>query len=165
MSIGKKSLSAEFIKFNQTFNLTGIARTTPLEVILDLGFDTGYKHNKMDHFQHKKMGKNNVLYVNAEYSMYYMECVSTDFIEEEDHYICIARIMDIVQLNNDPLLKPLSYHFYLKNMQPVIISKLPQEQKCSVCGYIHEGPVAPKECPVCGQPAEYFKPYVHYIKK
>ena len=28
---------------------------------------------------------------------------------------------------------------------------------CSVCGYVHEGDEPPKNCPLCGQPAEKFK--------
>jgi predicted nucleic acid-binding Zn-ribbon protein len=28
--------------------------------------------------------------------------------------------------------------------------------KCSVCGYVHEGPEAPEKCPKCGAPAEKF---------
>lgn len=30
--------------------------------------------------------------------------------------------------------------------------------KCQVCGYIHEGPEPPDECPVCGAPKEKFEP-------
>lgn len=30
--------------------------------------------------------------------------------------------------------------------------------KCRVCGYIHEGPEPPDECPVCGAPKEMFDP-------
>jgi len=30
--------------------------------------------------------------------------------------------------------------------------------KCQVCGYIHEGPEPPDECPVCGAPKEKFVP-------
>jgi len=32
--------------------------------------------------------------------------------------------------------------------------------ECTVCGYIHEGDEPPKECPVCGAGAEYFKEVV-----
>ena len=32
--------------------------------------------------------------------------------------------------------------------------------ECTVCGYIHEGEEPPKECPVCGAGAEYFKELV-----
>jgi rubredoxin len=28
--------------------------------------------------------------------------------------------------------------------------------KCSVCGYVHEGEVAPDLCPKCGQPSEKY---------
>jgi rubredoxin len=28
--------------------------------------------------------------------------------------------------------------------------------KCSVCGYVHEGPEAPDKCPKCGAPKEKF---------
>ncbi len=28
--------------------------------------------------------------------------------------------------------------------------------KCSVCGYVHEGPEAPEACPKCGAPKEKF---------
>ncbi|MDR2847378.1 MAG: hypothetical protein LBV22_03500 [Mycoplasmataceae bacterium] len=163
MSISKKCLSAEFIKANPIFNLTAIGRDTPIDVLLDLGFDTGYKHNKMDHFPHKKLGRNQIFYIHSDYSLYYMECNSTDLIEEDDHYICIARIMSITELH--PEIKPLSFHYYLKNIQPIIIKKLPQEQRCTVCGYIHQGSTPPAVCPVCGQPQEYFKPHVAYIKK
>lgn len=31
--------------------------------------------------------------------------------------------------------------------------------RCEVCGYLHEGPEPPAECPVCGAPAADFTPY------
>ncbi len=29
--------------------------------------------------------------------------------------------------------------------------------RCTVCGYIHEGPEPPDECPLCGAPKEDFE--------
>lgn len=48
------------------------------------------------------------------------------------------------------LLKSLSFH-QEEEEKPV------ERWKCSVCGYIHEGPL-PEDfrCPICGQPAEKF---------
>ena len=34
----------------------------------------------------------------------------------------------------------------------------PARWVCSVCGYIHEGPTPPEECPVCGVGADMFEP-------
>lgn len=31
--------------------------------------------------------------------------------------------------------------------------------KCGECGYVHEGPEAPKVCPLCGRPQAYFEVY------
>jgi rubrerythrin len=31
--------------------------------------------------------------------------------------------------------------------------------KCQECGYVHEGPDAPKVCPLCGRPQAYFEVY------
>ena len=31
--------------------------------------------------------------------------------------------------------------------------------KCNECGYVHEGPDAPKVCPLCGKPQSYFEVY------
>jgi rubrerythrin len=31
--------------------------------------------------------------------------------------------------------------------------------KCEECGYVHEGPEAPKVCPVCGKPQAFFELY------
>jgi rubrerythrin len=31
--------------------------------------------------------------------------------------------------------------------------------KCNECGYVHEGPEAPKVCPVCGKPQSWFEVY------
>ncbi len=30
--------------------------------------------------------------------------------------------------------------------------------KCRICGYVHEGPEPPDECPVCGAPKDMFDP-------
>ena len=36
---------------------------------------------------------------------------------------------------------------------------------CSVCGYVHEGDMPPKECPVCRQPSEKFREAGEEVKK
>lgn len=33
----------------------------------------------------------------------------------------------------------------------------PTQWKCTVCGYIHEGPEPPEECPICGAPKSAFE--------
>ena len=51
--------------------------------------------------------------------------------------------------------------FASKSKNPITMNKQNENEKvkvwiCSVCGYSHEGPEPPKECPVCGVAREYF---------
>jgi rubrerythrin len=47
----------------------------------------------------------------------------------------------------------------LKNIEEDKVSKKDEavEWECRVCGYVHEGPEAPKNCPACAHPQEYFE--------
>lgn len=41
----------------------------------------------------------------------------------------------------------------------VFKTEKPIRWKCLNCGYIHEGPEAPKKCPACGKPRAYYEPW------
>ena len=44
----------------------------------------------------------------------------------------------------------------VKNDIKIRRTKIMSKFVCSVCGYVHEGEAAPKECPICHAPAEKF---------
>jgi rubrerythrin len=51
------------------------------------------------------------------------------------------------------------YRALLKNVQEGQVFKKGQSVKwhCRNCGYVHEGPDAPKECPACRHPQAYYE--------
>lgn len=51
------------------------------------------------------------------------------------------------------------YAALLKSLQDGTVFKKEEQQTwiCRVCGHIHEGPEAPKVCPVCGHPQAHFE--------
>jgi rubrerythrin len=49
------------------------------------------------------------------------------------------------------LLEMVENETVFKREQPI-------KWKCSVCGYIHEGPEPPVKCPSCRHPREYYEP-------
>jgi rubrerythrin len=53
------------------------------------------------------------------------------------------------------------YRKLLANMEADKVFKKdePTLWKCEECGYVHEGPEAPKVCPLCGNPRAYFEVY------
>ena len=51
------------------------------------------------------------------------------------------------------------YNRLLKNLEGSAVFAKPQPARwrCRNCGYVHEGPSAPQECPVCAHPQAYFE--------
>ena len=51
------------------------------------------------------------------------------------------------------------YNKLLKNLAEGRVFKKPQPVKwrCRNCGYVHEGPEAPKECPACKHPQAFYE--------
>ncbi|MEA4882098.1 MAG: rubrerythrin family protein [Clostridia bacterium] len=51
------------------------------------------------------------------------------------------------------------YNALLSNLQNCRVFKKdePIRWKCRNCGYVHEGPEAPKSCPACGYPQSYYE--------
>ncbi len=57
----------------------------------------------------------------------------------------VARLLDTIQFNEQT-----------KTVEAKEVMKM-EKWKCTVCGYVHEGPMTPDfKCPVCKQPAEKF---------
>ena len=54
------------------------------------------------------------------------------------------------------------YRRLLENVQKGLVFKRdePVRWKCDNCGYVHEGPEAPKVCPACAQQQKYFELFV-----
>ena len=53
----------------------------------------------------------------------------------------------------------IRYRALLKNLQEGKVFQKPSPVKwhCRNCGYVHEGPAAPENCPVCAHPQAYFE--------
>ncbi len=51
------------------------------------------------------------------------------------------------------------YHALIKNIKNNRVFRKADTQRwvCRKCGYVHEGPGAPKVCPLCGHPQGYFE--------
>ena len=60
---------------------------------------------------------------------------------EENHGKCFIKLAE--KIKNDKIFKSADVTMW----------------QCMNCGYIHEGKEAPRYCPLCKYPREYFKPY------
>ena len=51
------------------------------------------------------------------------------------------------------------YRKLIANIKDSIVFKKPESMKwhCRNCGYVHEGPEAPNECPACNHPQSHYE--------
>ncbi len=89
-----------------------------------------------------------------EWSLLYPEFAN---IAREEGFPDVGALFDLVSKAEQTHER--RYRALLKNLQTGKAFKRDQPVKwyCRKCGYIHEGPEAPKTCPCCGEKQEYFQ--------
>jgi rubrerythrin len=90
----------------------------------------------------------------AEWSEIYKEMAKTARAEGfEDIATSYTEISEVEEAHEK------RYRKLLSNIMSgeVFKKKTTVKWKCSNCGYIHEGPEAPKECPACKHPQAYYE--------
>lgn len=89
-----------------------------------------------------------------EWSLLYPEFAN---VAREEGFPDVGALFDLVSKAEQTHER--RYRALLKNLQTGKAFKRDQPVKwyCRKCGYIHEGPEAPKTCPCCGEKQEYFQ--------
>ncbi|MEA3398842.1 MAG: rubrerythrin family protein [Patescibacteria group bacterium] len=89
-----------------------------------------------------------------EYSDMYMRMAEEAKEEGHDDIAASFRMVAEAEKNHEARYKKL-----LENIEKdqVFKSKEVKRWKCNNCGYIHEGPEAPEECPACKHPQAHFE--------
>lgn len=73
------------------------------------------------------------------------------------HTLFVCEVTDAQVLSSTEPMSYAYYHSDVKNRKPSASSAAGEMWQCSVCGYIHRGPLsADFVCPVCKQPASAF---------
>ncbi|HOW55914.1 MAG TPA: rubrerythrin family protein [Syntrophorhabdaceae bacterium] len=91
---------------------------------------------------------------NLEHTVLYPEAAK---IADEEGFGEIAKIFrEIAKVEKEHEKRYLTL---LKNVETGTVFKRPATVKwrCRNCGYVHEGPEAPSECPACAHPQAYYE--------
>ncbi len=72
------------------------------------------------------------------------------FLEVSEVFKKIGKVESYHERRFRKLLENVEKGTVFKRDQPV-------KWKCANCGYVHEGPEAPKACPACGHPQSYYE--------
>ena len=118
------------------------------EVEISAGFPAGVIGDTKENLRAAAAGEN------YEHTKMYPEFAS---IAEEEGFSKIAGVMRSIAVAEKRHEE--RYLILLENIEKDRVFKREKvvKWKCRNCGYIHEGPEAPEECPVCSHPRAYFE--------
>lgn len=162
--INKGSLTHDMILHTGQFNVSILAKDTPMETVALFGFRSG---RKMDKFAKLSFDIDDagIPYLRQN-SIGMLSCRVVETIDADTHTIFVAEIVEDLILDER---EPLDYTYYRsvkngkvpKEASSFHAPKTPQNRgwRCTVCGYIYEGEVLPPEfiCPICGEPSTVFE--------
>jgi len=162
--INKGSLTHDMILHTGQFNVSILAKDTPMETVALFGFRSG---RKMDKFAKLSFDIDDagIPYLRQN-SIGMLSCRVVETVDADTHTIFVAEIVEDLTLDER---EPLDYTYY----RSVKNGKVPKEAssfhapkatqnrgwRCTVCGYIYEGETLPPEfiCPLCGEPSTVFE--------
>ena len=118
------------------------------EVELSAGFPAGVIGDTKENLKAAASGENH------EHTKMYPEFAHT---AEEEGFSEIAEVMRSIAVAEKRHEE--RYLILLENIEKDRVFKREKvvKWKCRNCGYVHEGPEAPEECPACGHPKAYFE--------
>ena len=156
IAVNKNNYTHAMIKKTGAFNLSILSEKAQFSTFKRFGFQSGRDVEKLVEIEFSRAA-NGIAYLLNETNAY----ISAKVISETEfpsHTVFFAEVTQARVLSEDP---SVTYSYYHKNIKPA-----PQntEKKkgfvCTVCGYIYEGDVLPKDyiCPICKHPASDFKP-------
>ncbi len=162
--INKDSLTHDMIQHTKRFNISILAKDTPMETVALFGFRSGRKLDKFAKLPFD-IDEAGIPYLRQN-SIGMLSCRVTETVDAGTHTIFVAEIAEDISFDER---EPLEYTYYRrvkngkvpKEASSFHAPKAPQRQgwRCTVCGYIYEGDVLPPEfiCPLCGEPSTVFE--------
>lgn len=163
VTINKDNLTADVIDYTKMFSVSVMDTDVLLDDIGRFGFKSGFDTDKFDGFTEYKTFAGGVPYITKNTTAAMLVRVENS-IDCGTHKIYFGTVDDALVLSGKEPLTYADYHAKKNGTTPPRAPAFAAESagseeawKCSVCGYMHEGPLpADFICPVCKQPAKVF---------
>ena len=153
--VNNANYTAEVLKKTGVFNVSVLSESVPFDVFKHFGFQSGRDVDKFADTTYPR-AENGVRYIDKNANA----LLSAKVVDKYDygtHTLFVAEVTDAKTLSDE---NSVTYAYYQANIKPK--PGAPKEEGkekwvCSVCGYVHEGPL-PDDfiCPWCKHPASDF---------
>ncbi len=154
--VNKANYSNELLKKTGVFNVSVLTESAPFTLFKQFGFVSGREVDKFAEGGYET--SENGLYYLPEHANALLSGKVVDSYDYGTHTLFVAEITEAKKLSDE---KSVTYEYYQQNIKqkPQVQAEEGKEKwVCSVCGYVHEGPL-PEDfiCPWCKHPASDFK--------
>lgn len=159
IAVNKKNFTHDIIAKTKKFTVSIISEAATFDLFKHFGFQSGRNVDKFADFTAVKRTANGTLAITAGTNSYISANVIQQ-VELDSHSIFIAEVVDMEKLSDVP---STTYNFYQSNIKPKPAVKAEAGKVkwvCKICGYVHEGPEPPAECPLCKHPSTDFEKVV-----
>ena len=153
--VNNANYTAEVLKKTGVFNVSVLTESAPFDLFKRFGFQSGRDVDKFADTSYPR-ASNGLRYVDENANA----LISAKVVDKYDygtHTLFVAEVTDAVTLSEE---NSVTYNYYQANIKPKPNAPKQDDKEkwvCSVCGYVHEGPL-PEDfiCPWCKHPASDF---------
>ena len=153
--VNNANYTAEVLKKTGVFNVSVLSESVPFDTFKRFGFQSGRDVDKFASTSYPR-AENGIRYIDEHVNA--LLCAKVvDCYDYGTHTLFVAEVTDAKTLSTE---NSVTYTYYQENIKPK--ASAPKEEGkekwvCSVCGYVHEGPL-PDDfiCPWCKHPASDF---------
>jgi flavin reductase (DIM6/NTAB) family NADH-FMN oxidoreductase RutF/rubredoxin len=159
--VNKSNYTHDLVKKDGKFNISVIAEDAEFALFQRFGFQSGREKDKFAGFEgNYERSANGLVYVTSGTNAY-LSGVVEKTIDLGTHTMFIAQVTDLDRIDYTPSATYTYYqdHIKPKPQQAAAGKKTKTVWRCTVCGYIYDGPDLPADfvCPICKHGAADFE--------
>ena len=157
VGLNKNNYTNEMIQKSGKLTVSILDKTANMDLIANFGFQSSRTADKFHNSGQPFVTDAWQVPYLAEHTSAVLSAKVVNTMDCGTHTLFLCELTDAQILSKEEPMTYAYYHSDVKNKKAPAASAGGEKWQCSVCGYIHEGPL-PDDfvCPVCKQPAKAF---------
>ena len=158
VGLNKNNYTNEMIQKSGKLAVSILSKTADMDLIANFGFQSSRDADKFASSGQPVVTDSQQVPYLAEHTTGVLSAKVVNTVDCGTHTLFICELADAQVLSKE---EPMTYAYYhsdvKKQKAPAPKAAAGEQWRCSVCGYIHEGPLTDDfTCPICKQPASVF---------
>ena len=157
VGLNKDNYTNEMIHKSGKLTVSILDKTADMDLIANFGFQSSRTADKFHTSgQPFVIDTQQVPYL-AEHTSAVLSANVVNKMDCGTHTLFLCEVVDAQVLSQEEPMTYAYYHSDVKNAKKAEAPASAEQWKCTVCGYVHEGPMTEDfKCPICKQPASVF---------